>query len=131
MQPSRSLVEDPALFDKYFPEVQYATMISLLNQEGLYNASPGDECIICIEEFLPEDTVRVLYCQHYFHSACLAEWFKKNKNCPYCRAEHSADSLPRLLAELNLSGSKDAQALAAAIFRKNSTARILQKEHVE
>lgn len=43
-------------------------------------------CAICQER----GTVtpwRFLYCEHYFHRACVDRWFTRNVNCPVCRAD--------------------------------------------
>lgn len=46
-------------------------------------------CIICLVDYEPEDTVTRLLCdqRHYFHTKCIEDWVKQGNNkCPYCRA---------------------------------------------
>ena len=45
------------------------------------------ECIICMNEFGPEDKVAELKCdeRHYFHQECLAGWLKHKQECPLCK----------------------------------------------
>ena len=46
-------------------------------------------CVICLEEYSIEDNILILDCNHYYHSECLINWFKKNPlyTCPLCRSE--------------------------------------------
>jgi hypothetical protein len=48
-------------------------------------AFADDKCSICLAEFTPDDTMAVLPCLHGFHTACLAEWFRRKPQCPLCR----------------------------------------------
>ncbi|PTB75318.1 hypothetical protein M440DRAFT_1439860 [Trichoderma longibrachiatum ATCC 18648] len=44
-------------------------------------------CAICLETLRDDDPIRLLPCDHIFHSACLAKWFlKKHETCPLCKA---------------------------------------------
>ena len=47
----------------------------------------GVECIICMEEYKPEDEVTPLPCdeRHFFHSRCIEDWLKTNNSCPLCK----------------------------------------------
>ena len=43
-------------------------------------------CPICIEEFEPGETLRVLPCNHLFHTECILPWLTKRQGCcPQCR----------------------------------------------
>ena len=50
-------------------------------------------CIICFENFSPEDKIIVNKCNHIFHYDCLKKWFiplnsiNVNNTCPECRKE--------------------------------------------
>ena len=44
------------------------------------------QCSICLEEFMLQESVPQLPCQHCFHTVCLATWLKTNNSCPCCRA---------------------------------------------
>ncbi|GAQ84913.1 Zinc finger RING-type domain containing protein [Klebsormidium nitens] len=52
-----------------------------------FNQGNGDnQCPICLIEFEAKDSLRKLpECSHYFHQACVDEWFKRNHTCPLCR----------------------------------------------
>jgi len=41
-------------------------------------------CTICLENFLINDKINILGCNHIFHKECLDNWFINN-NCPLCR----------------------------------------------
>ncbi len=45
------------------------------------------ECCICSENYIKNDEIRLLVCNHYFHKKCVTEWLKITKTCPYCRQE--------------------------------------------
>jgi E3 ubiquitin-protein ligase ATL6/9/15/31/42/55 len=45
------------------------------------------ECPVCLTEFEPEDTLRLLpVCKHVFHQECIDAWFDAHSTCPLCRA---------------------------------------------
>ncbi|PJF17075.1 hypothetical protein PSACC_03123 [Paramicrosporidium saccamoebae] len=43
------------------------------------------ECIICQEQYQPEDETIRLDCGHLFHAGCVVPWLKKVASCPVCR----------------------------------------------
>ncbi|CAI5498940.1 unnamed protein product [Closterium sp. Naga37s-1] len=44
-----------------------------------------DPCTICFDGFKRGDQLRVLPCQHRFHTACIDEWLMKKPLCPLCK----------------------------------------------
>lgn len=46
-----------------------------------------DNCVICREEYQPNQTVRQLRCQHEFHRKCIDQWLEEKQICPICRQE--------------------------------------------
>ncbi|KAG0563306.1 hypothetical protein KC19_8G020300 [Ceratodon purpureus] len=45
------------------------------------------ECPVCLTEFEPEETLRLLpSCKHVFHQECIDAWFDSHSTCPLCRA---------------------------------------------
>lgn len=45
-----------------------------------------DTCAICLGEYEPKDTLRIVpVCNHYFHAQCIDPWLKLNFTCPLCR----------------------------------------------
>ena len=49
------------------------------------------ECIICLEEFCPDEHVCVIKCGHIYHTTCIYSWFLKKKTCPLCNEELKID----------------------------------------
>ncbi len=47
-----------------------------------------DECSMCMDAFAEGDMVKMLKCRHYFHAACIDDWFAhqqgKTRTCPVC-----------------------------------------------
>ncbi|KAI8802443.1 hypothetical protein BJ742DRAFT_833088 [Cladochytrium replicatum] len=43
------------------------------------------DCTVCQEDFVPEEEVTRLPCEHYFHPPCIEQWLKINGSCPVCR----------------------------------------------
>lgn len=48
----------------------------------------GETCAICVEDFVERDMVRVLPCDHFFHTVCIDEWLTNHSAlCPLCKME--------------------------------------------
>jgi len=59
---------------------------------GLYHniktESSDNTCSICMDEFLDDDFVRKVPCEHIFHRPCIDKWLlTENVKCPVCRME--------------------------------------------
>jgi len=61
--------------------VSYRYQISILN-------SKQTACVICMSHFRNNQHIRVLPCQHEYHSKCIARWFTMNSSCPICRRDN-------------------------------------------
>ena len=44
-----------------------------------------NKCSICLEEYIENNNIIKLNCEHQYHKECIKEWFKINNNCPQCR----------------------------------------------
>jgi hypothetical protein len=52
-------------------------------------------CAICLEDFLACEQVAVLPCGHTFHSACAAQWLRRELRCPLrCQPPSLEETLP-------------------------------------
>lgn len=47
-----------------------------------------DDCVICLEPLLFENSIITTVCNHVYHKTCLNSWFdSKHYMCPICRKE--------------------------------------------
>lgn len=49
------------------------------------------ECVICLEEWKAEETVKEMPCKHRFHGGCIEKWLGFHGSCPVCRYEMPVD----------------------------------------
>ncbi|XP_062982312.1 E3 ubiquitin-protein ligase RNF149 [Elgaria multicarinata webbii] len=47
----------------------------------------AENCAICIENYKPKDTVRILPCKHVFHRHCVDPWLLEHRTCPMCKLD--------------------------------------------
>jgi hypothetical protein len=46
------------------------------------------QCLICLEDYNPEEDLRLLSCRHVFHKECVDRWLETGRNnCPACRSQ--------------------------------------------
>ncbi|XP_077231345.1 receptor homology region transmembrane domain ring H2 motif protein 1 [Tasmannia lanceolata] len=54
----------------------------------------AETCSICLEDYKNGETLKVLPCQHEFHSVCVDAWLKKwGTFCPLCKRDIMADAI--------------------------------------
>ncbi|KAF0699222.1 Aste57867_10187 [Aphanomyces stellatus] len=61
-----------------------ATLPSVPFTASLFPAEDAS-CCICLNDYVPNQTLRVLHCAHHFHQDCVDEWLLVNATCPTCR----------------------------------------------
>ncbi len=54
-------------------------------KDDVINQKTNDQCDICFNTYVVGDIIKILNCNHIFHTSCLTKWFDENKTCPYCR----------------------------------------------
>ncbi|CAF0989266.1 unnamed protein product [Adineta steineri] len=54
--------------------------------------SKQTDCVICMSQFRNSQRIRVLPCQHEYHSKCISRWFTMNSSCPICRRDNFLSS---------------------------------------
>jgi len=58
------------------------------NAEGRVAPNCIDRCLICLDDYDPEDDLRVMSCKHFFHQTCVDRWLQTGRNnCPACRTK--------------------------------------------
>jgi len=63
------------------------TKISAFDPSKPWSAFGDPQCGICLVEYQKNDPIRLLPCDHHFHTKCVDGWLKKYTNhCPFCRA---------------------------------------------
>ncbi len=53
----------------------------------LFDNQSNVECCICLQEFIPNEKVVELPCNHLYHKHCIKSWLQVNRNCPSCRID--------------------------------------------
>lgn len=49
------------------------------------------KCLICLEYYEVDEVVKTLPCMHYFHKACIENWFNRGRTCPVCKLDITKD----------------------------------------
>nr|XP_033801774.1 E3 ubiquitin-protein ligase RNF128 isoform X2 [Geotrypetes seraphini] len=58
-----------------------------LKQGDMELGPDGDSCAVCIEVYKPNDVVRILTCNHFFHKTCIDPWLLEHRTCPMCKCD--------------------------------------------
>ncbi|GBP05480.1 E3 ubiquitin-protein ligase RNF181 [Eumeta japonica] len=51
----------------------------------------GKQCPVCLKKFSNGEKVKLMPCEHSFHSTCILTWLNKTNSCPLCRHELPTD----------------------------------------
>ncbi|NXH89175.1 RN128 ligase, partial [Edolisoma coerulescens] len=95
-------------------------------KEGDKETGPdGDSCVVCFEQYKPNDVMRVLTCNHVFHKTCIDPWLLEHGTCPLCKC----DILKALGVEMDVEPrSEPVQAPGSSGQRPLSTVTIVNEE---
>eukprot|EP01135_Chromosphaera_perkinsii_P004765 Nk52_evm37s295 gene=Nk52_evmTU37s295 len=74
----RLLKEDPGASNKVIAKLPTKKFTA-----GMY-AEEDAQCVICLNNYVEGDELRITPCNHNFHSKCIDKWLKINKKCPLC-----------------------------------------------
>ena len=72
------------LSDAEFNALPSATYVS--------NNETNKACSICLDEFKPNDKLKILACAHKYHDACIREWLKQSRLCPLGKSDATKPS---------------------------------------
>ena len=62
-----------------------AAEVASLVAAGEITENAREQCLVCLDEWQPEDEVRILSCHHAFHAGCVDRWLEQSSNtCPLC-----------------------------------------------
>lgn len=68
------------------PQQRGLTMTELRQTTSLISVHSETQCTICHNTMETNMVVRKLEgCGHFFHIACIDEWFERHSTCPVCR----------------------------------------------
>ncbi|XP_071425169.1 E3 ubiquitin-protein ligase RNF128 isoform X2 [Pithys albifrons albifrons] len=95
-------------------------------KEGDKETGPdGDSCVVCFEQYKPNDVMRVLTCNHVFHKTCIDPWLLDHGTCPLCKC----DILKVLGVEMDVeTRSQSVQASGSSGQRPLSTVTIVNED---
>jgi hypothetical protein len=69
-------------------EILKASELKEYESAGKITPNCTDRCLICLDDYMDEDDVRLLSCRHAFHKPCVDRWLETGKNsCPACRSK--------------------------------------------
>ncbi|TFY73022.1 hypothetical protein EWM64_g10989, partial [Hericium alpestre] len=69
-------------------EVLHAADLAEYEKDNRVSSNCVDRCLICLEDYVPEDELRLLTCRHGFHKGCVDQWLETGRNnCPACRSQ--------------------------------------------
>ncbi|XP_064525875.1 E3 ubiquitin-protein ligase RNF128 isoform X2 [Pseudopipra pipra] len=106
---------------KAIEEMQLRTL-----KEGDKEIGPdGDSCVVCFEQYKPNDVMRVLTCNHVFHKTCIDPWLLEHGTCPLCKC----DILKVLGVEMDVeTRSESVQASGSSGQRPLSTVTMVNED---
>ncbi|XP_068268107.1 E3 ubiquitin-protein ligase RNF128 isoform X1 [Nyctibius grandis] len=58
-----------------------------LKQGDKETGPDGDSCAVCIEQYKPNEVMRILTCNHFFHKNCIDPWLLEHRTCPMCKCD--------------------------------------------
>lgn len=86
----RSLSIDAGLSDSMinrFPIIKYKQPKSAFKSvSDKEDASKQTSCLICLEQLVENEEVRLLSCFHQFHVNCIDKWLREKSICPCCKS---------------------------------------------
>ncbi|KDN52430.1 hypothetical protein K437DRAFT_254205 [Tilletiaria anomala UBC 951] len=93
-QPKRNVATENDLKNSALRIVSGKEIVEMA-QKGQVASNTAEKCLVCLEDWLSEDKIRVLDCKHAYHMDCVDRWLCSSSNtCPLCRREAVKRSEP-------------------------------------
>ncbi|KAF7799383.1 hypothetical protein EIP86_010615 [Pleurotus ostreatoroseus] len=74
--------------DKSGLQIIKASDLSRYEKEGRVQSNCVERCLICLDDYDPDDDLRLMTCRHTFHKECVDKWLQVGRNnCPACRSK--------------------------------------------
>lgn len=80
--------------DRYPNQLTEEEQIRIAKRIGLIQHLPTEtyldtnkgarECVICMLDFVYQDSLRYLPCMHVYHQGCIDDWLMRSFTCPSC-----------------------------------------------
>ncbi|KZT67100.1 hypothetical protein DAEQUDRAFT_410989 [Daedalea quercina L-15889] len=62
--------------------------LSRYEGEGRVASNCVERCLICLEDYEPDEDLRLMTCKHAYHKDCVDKWLQVGRNnCPACRTK--------------------------------------------
>ena len=80
-----------------------------------YHVTQNLQCNICFEDYVKNETVTQLPCQHLYHKDCITPWLRQHGTCPVCRknmdgtdtsCDQNEQSIPDVLTNFGVRSSE-------------------------
>ena len=107
----------------------------------------SESCIICLGDFLPiekikeielsgnkenleKEEISTLECGHKFHRKCIADWLKKEPNCPFCRMKFDIKGDDNINNKQNSGNNINFNTILTEILRIQSDINMLNDREI-
>lgn len=68
------------------PTIKYAPPKEDPSDPAKTKEEARTRCLVCLEDFVPGETLRLLPCIHFFHAKCIDRWLGEKAECPVCKS---------------------------------------------
>ncbi|CAD8051718.1 unnamed protein product [Paramecium sonneborni] len=76
------------IFNIICPSQEYGALIIRQNKYLSF-----DKCSICLDQFNDAVQIRLIFCEHIYHTSCIDKWLNYHKYCPDCKSPFNLESI--------------------------------------
>ncbi|CAD8043866.1 unnamed protein product [Paramecium primaurelia] len=76
------------LINRLFPSQEYGALITRQNKYLAY-----DKCSICLDKYNDGTQIRLIFCEHLFHTPCIDKWLNNHQYCPDCKSPFDINNI--------------------------------------